>query len=280
MAARRAKTTPERGDLSLRLLTALVLLPPLFLLVWGGGLWFTFLALAAALLGVVEFYRLGTPRGVHPKLPLGLLWTALLIFNAHYPPQDTLFLLPLILGATLLLYLAWALAVEERRTALVNWTFTVAGPGYLGIALAHGVMLRQLEKGLGWILLVLLTTFATDTCAYFIGRALGRHPMAPRISPGKTWEGTIAGLLGAVGSAMLLSFFFDLPLSSWQALLLGAVVGAVAQLGDLGESLFKRVAQVKDTGRLLPGHGGLLDRLDSLVLTLIVVYHGVRWLVL
>ena len=125
--------------------------------------------------------------------------------------------------------------------------------------------------GLEWLLFALLTTFATDTGAFFVGRAIGRHRMAPTISPGKTWEGAVGGFVSALGAGAAVAVVAELPL--WVALAVAAGVGVAGQIGDLMESRLKRAAGAKDAGSLLPGHGGLLDRLDSLVLTIPLVYY-------
>jgi len=153
----------------------------------------------------------------------------------------------------------------------------MAGVLYIGWLLSYLVSLRGLEDGRNWIFLALFTTFASDTAAFFIGRALGRHPLAPNISPGKTWEGAVGGVLGAV----LVSLFFVLPtplslnpyLNWGQAILLGLLVSVFGQIGDLTESLLKRNVGVKDSGTLIPGHGGVLDRVDSIVFAGVVVYY-------
>ena len=196
--------------------------------------------------------------------------------------------------------LLWLIAFYRGENWPVAAAYLVVGPLYLGWLLAHVLLLVQVgdnypggdlgsyvggdlsrgdgyELGRNWLLLALLTTFATDTGAYLVGRAIGRHPMAPSISPNKTWEGAIGGFVGAVAAALLMGQFFNLGLSptawNWQLPLIGATVGIAAQAGDLLESRLKRLAQVKDAGNLMPGHGGLLDRLDSLLLTIPVVYY-------
>ena len=196
--------------------------------------------------------------------------------------------------------LLWLIAFYRGGNWPVAAAYLVVGPVYLGWLLAHVLLLVQVgdnypggdlgsyvggdlsrgdgyELGRNWLLLALLTTFATDTGAYLVGRAIGRHPMAPSISPNKTWEGAIGGFVGAVAAALLVGQFFNLGLSpaawNWQLPLIGATVGIAAQAGDLLESRLKRLAQVKDAGNLMPGHGGLLDRLDSLLLTIPVVYY-------
>jgi phosphatidate cytidylyltransferase len=153
----------------------------------------------------------------------------------------------------------------------------IAGPLYLGATLAHAVLLRRLEEGAEMLLLALLSTFAVDTAAYFVGRTLGRRKLAPTISPGKTWEGAVGGLLAGMATPIALAYLLGLPLAPWRAAAMGATLGIVGQAGDLVESALKRAHQAKDAGGLIPGHGGLLDRLDSIVYNLVVVYHAYRW---
>lgn len=128
------------------------------------------------------------------------------------------------------------------------------------------------EYGAWWLLLGILTVYAADSAAFFVGRRIGRHRMAPGVSPGKTWEGTAGGLAGAVIAAVALGVLFPLRLDIWQLALIGVIVGVAAPVGDLLESKIKRMADAKDSGSLLPGHGGMLDRLDSLLPSLILVY--------
>lgn len=128
------------------------------------------------------------------------------------------------------------------------------------------------ETGCWWLMLTILTVYAADTGAYAVGRLFGRTRMAPGISPGKTWEGTLGGMLSAVAAALVLGALFPLKLEIWQLLIIGVILGAISPAGDLLESKLKRLAGAKDSGNLFPGHGGMLDRLDSLLPSLIVVY--------
>lgn len=128
------------------------------------------------------------------------------------------------------------------------------------------------ETGCWWLLMAILVVYAADTGAYAVGRLFGRHRMAPSISPGKTWEGTAGGMLLAVIAAILLGVLFPLRLEIWHLAMIGVILGAVSPMGDLFESKLKRLADAKDSGSLFPGHGGMLDRLDSLLPSLIVVY--------
>ena len=138
---------------------------------------------------------------------------------------------------------------------------------------------ESLDDGFLWVLLLLGTVFAADTAAYFVGRLLGRSRMAPRISPGKTWEGTAAGLAAAAAACATLAAVLDLPIALPFAAALGVALGVVAILGDLVESALKRACGVKDSGALVPGHGGVLDRLDSIVFNLPLMYHFIAWTV-
>ncbi len=128
------------------------------------------------------------------------------------------------------------------------------------------------ETGCWWLLLAILTVYAADTGAYAAGRLLGRHRMAPSISPGKTWEGTAGGMLAAVITAVVIGGLFSLKLEIWQLVTIGVILGTLSPIGDLLESKVKRLADAKDSGNLFPGHGGMLDRLDSILPCLIVVY--------
>ena len=271
-----------------RVITALCGIPLLVVIVWFGEPWFTALVAIWGVLAVFEFYRLVTASKASPLTYFGLVCTLLIILSRNpdllsrlEPYFDPGLLAPLLLTSAVLLSLIWLLVRRQKQGAFAAWAWTVAGILYVGWLLSYLVSLRGLTDGRNWIFLALFVTFASDTAAFFIGRALGRRPLAPRISPGKTREGAIGGLLGAV----LVSLFFVLPtplsLSSYlswgQAVLLGLLVSVFGQLGDLIESLFKRDMGVKDSGRLLPGHGGLLDRTDSIVLAGVVVYYYALW---
>ena len=144
-------------------------------------------------------------------------------------------------------------------------------PDIVGSDLARELTVLT-ETGCWWLFLAILTVYAADTGAYAAGRLIGRHRMAPSISPGKTWEGTAGGMLFAVIAAVALGILFPLRLEIWHLAAIGVILGAVSPIGDLVESKIKRLADAKDSGNLFPGHGGMLDRLDSLLPSLIAVY--------
>ena len=270
MASARIGSADGPDSLARRLASAAIGIPLLLLFVWVGSFWFTALVAVVALLGLLEFYRLTSIQSLWLQRGPGLILALLLVINGH---QETVWAAPLVAAGLLMLLLSHMWTPLFTRP----WLLTLAGPLYLGATLAYAVLLRGLDHGAQWVILALLATFSVDTSAYFAGRALGRHRMAPRLSPGKTWEGAAAGLVGGVGATLLLTVLFNLSLDLWEALVLGIGIGVVAQAGDLLESALKRAAKAKEAGWLIPGHGGLLDRLDSVVFTLVLVYHGATW---
>jgi phosphatidate cytidylyltransferase len=262
-----------------RLLTALWGIPVLAAAVWFDQPlpWLTVLVAIWGLLAVFEFYRLGEKIKLAPLIWFGLLWTLLFIIS---PQLDNDYITPTtLLASGVVLSLIWIVLRQRREGAFLDWAWTLGGILYIGWLLSYFVSLRALEDGRNWVFLAILVTFASDTTAYFVGRALGKHKLAPRISPNKTWEGTIAGFIGAIVIALLftLSTPLQLPIGYGQAVVLGFLVSLFGQLGDLAESLLKRNTGVKDSGSLLPGHGGFLDRIDSIVLAGVVVYYYVVW---
>lgn len=267
-----------------RIITAAVGVPVIIFAVWFGIPWFAILLAAVALTGTFEFYQIvGSSENGHPFTYLGLLWALALILSPlslHYKDFNTL---PIIMTLAVVISLIWILCRSPRDEAFHNWAWTIAGVLYVGWMLSYWVDLRLLEDGKNWVYLALFITFASDTGAFFVGRKWGKHKMASAISPGKTWEGAVGGLLsaiiGAIAVCNILNLISPFPFRYWQAILLGVIVSLFAQLGDLVESLFKRNMKVKESGKLLPGHGGILDRFDSLIFTGVVVYYYVTWVV-
>lgn len=264
-----------------RLLTALVCIPILVGAIWVGLPWLTILVGAAALLGLWEYYRMTSPTPSLVPYALAAAWGLGIVVSAQLTDLWTGYLPHAVLGAGVLLSAPWLLGNLRREGSLVQRAVWVFGPFYVAFLLAHALLLRELDGGsdLGqdWLLFAIIVVFATDTGAFFTGRLIGRHKMAPSISPGKTWEGAVGGMAWAVGIALLLGAFLELRVPAWQAVLVGVAAGVAAQLGDLLESRLKRASGVKDAGRLLPGHGGILDRADSIVLAIPAVYYLVKF---
>ncbi|MBI2853493.1 MAG: phosphatidate cytidylyltransferase [Chloroflexi bacterium] len=258
-----------------RLVSAGVGIAILLLVLFLGGvrIWAAFVAIAG-IAGAMEFYIMVRHSGTRPFVALGCIWTALLILSplmGANPDRAAVLITSLGLVASFV----WLLSRRQKEGSALALAWTLAGALYIGWLARYLVALRGLQDGLVWVILALFTTFATDTAAYLVGRAWGRHKMAPQVSPKKTWEGAAAGLAGALIASVVLSLLLDLPLLIWQALLLGLVIGVAAQLGDLVESMFKRGLGAKDSGRIMPGHGGILDRADSILLSGLVVYYYV-----
>lgn len=253
-----------------RVITSLYAIPLLIILIWFDKPlpWFTlFIALWGAL-AAFEFYRMVAGSKAPPLTYFGIIWTLLFILSPHF---DYGFL-PLLLFTSAVILSPILLMLRPRKESFfASWVWTMAGILYVGWLLSYLVALR-LEVGRSWVFLAIFTTFGSDTAAFFVGRVLGKHRLAPRISPGKTWEGAVAGVFGAIIASLVLAAILSLPLSFGQAILLGLLVSVFGQIGDLLESLFKRNMGVKESGKLLPGHGGLLDRMDSVVFAGIVVY--------
>ena len=271
--------------LKYRVVTAAVGVPLIILAIWSGDPWFSLLIAAAALAGTHEFYRMANFDGREPLVYLGLLWSLALVLSPHYRNPN---LLPTVVTGAILISLICLLLRRSREKAFHDWAWTIVGALYVGWMLSYWLNLRGLEDGRNWVYLAMLTTFANDTGAYFVGRARGRHKLAPAISPGKTWEGAIGGLASAILASIvlatvlkLISLEFGTPFAFkyWQIALLGFLIGLFAQIGDLIESLLKRNMQVKESGSLLPGHGGILDRFDSLIFVGAVVYYYTLWVV-
>ena len=260
-----------------RVPTALVGTPILLLAIWWGGFALVILVVLAAALSIREFYRLLPPETGPLPIAFGMFWTIALVLGAK-AASETLNLVIISSGiwvAGAFLALLWIIALHAGRRHLAAGIYLLGGPIYIGFLLGHSLALRELDLGRDWLLFAILVTFATDTGAYFIGRTFGRHPLAPRISPGKTWEGSAGGFVLAVAVSLALGLVFDLGIPVWQVGVIGAVVGVVSQCGDLFESKLKRIADVKDAGSLFPGHGGILDRLDSIVISVPAVYYFV-----
>jgi phosphatidate cytidylyltransferase len=219
-------------------------------------------------LGLAELYQMLAPA--RPIALAGFTGLAALVLAAQYGDQ---FQFVLFLALSLLLCFLMALARPNRKHVTLAIAVTMLGVVWIGLALAHAVLLRNIDHGGGLLTDTLIATFLGDTGAYFGGRFWGTRPLAPRVSPTKTVEGLVAGFLVGTFAFWFAGLYQDW-LSHGEALAIGACVAAVAPLGDLFESLIKRDLGVKDTGRLFGEHGGVLDRLDAALFTVVVGYYA------
>jgi phosphatidate cytidylyltransferase len=243
-----------------RFAVAGVLLPLVLGVVWLGGWWLFTLAALGGLLALHELY--GIARALRPFVLAGYAGLAFTLLGAQL--GGTTWILAGIVSTFPVALLVFFVS-SSRQNAVVAFAVTVLGVAWVGGGLAHVMLLRDVpDDGRLLVFTTLLTVFADDTAAFFVGRTIGRHRLAPAISPGKSWEGFVAGTLVAVGVAFFALYEQDV-VSTGESLLLGLVIALAATLGDLFESAVKRDLGVKDSGRLLAGHGGVLDRMDSLL---------------
>jgi phosphatidate cytidylyltransferase len=256
-----------------RILTSVVGVPLLIAVIWFGEPWFSLLIAAMAGVAGWEFYRLAIGAKVQPLTYFGIASIVLFIAIPHCPYTSAATIL---ISSTIVISLVWLLFRHSRDQAFTNWAWTLAGIFYIGWMFSYWIRLRGLEIGRELVFLAMFTTFASDTGAFFIGRTWGKRSLAPSISSGKTWEGAIGGLLCSIAVSFIIAAIFRLPFSYWQIALAGFIISVLAQFGDLVESLLKRNTGVKDAGKLVPGHGGMLDRIDSLIFTGVIVYYLVE----
>ncbi|MFC6996723.1 phosphatidate cytidylyltransferase [Rufibacter roseus] len=242
-----------------------VFIGAIYFSVWS----FFLLFLVLTILGQLEFYRLLSEKGYHPQRSVGLLLGVgayLVGFAAEYGTLATewLFLMPPIVLLALIAEL-----YRKKELPFVNVAFTLLGVFYVAapFALLHVLAFQTDQYSWQIVLGVMFLIWSSDSGAYAAGKSFGKHKLFPRISPGKTWEGWAGGLVLAVVVAWGLSFFFqDLSLELWLGM--AVLIGIFGVLGDLVESMLKRSLGVKDSGTLIPGHGGILDRFDSLIMVI------------
>lgn len=186
--------------------------------------------------------------------------------------------LPAFLVAAVFVFFFYNMTVsKDLRDASYDTAFRTLGVMYIAVPLSYVVPLRQIDGGQWWIMFLLVVIWSNDTFAFFTGKTLGKTKLCPEISPKKTVEGAVGGLAGGFLAAYLFNSIFSLGLDAGGVLILSALIGAIGIAGDLFESLLKRAAGVKDSGTLIPGHGGVLDRIDSLLFPIPVLYYSLIW---
>lgn len=254
-----------------RILSAIIVVPVVALvLYWGGLAWFGIILVTGILAwfemnGLLRRPVWSADRLLSLAFIIAALLEAYLRQSGHLPVD----LFRPLVAALLILGLVAAL-YDKADQPVLQWAMNTASSLYIGFLLSHFITLRLLPDGLRWALAALVLTWVYDAMAFFVGSALGKHKLWPRISPKKSWEGLAGGTLAILIIGPLLGLSL-LSIGPWLGLLLGALVALAAPFGDFAVSLFKRTAHAKDTGHLIPGHGGVLDRLDSLLFTFPVV---------
>jgi phosphatidate cytidylyltransferase len=259
---------PEMSETTARVVVAIPWVIFAIAIVAVGGLVFTLAMVLLAVLGLREFFRMAEPE--RPFLLPGYAVAAGMVIAAHY---GSAFQVVLVFAALFPLAFIFAAARRSHEAITTSISFTVLGVAWMGLGFTHAVLLRDLPTHGGALLIdVLVATFLSDTAAYAAGRLFGTRKITPRISPNKTLEGLIGGFVGATLGFWFAGLYQDW-LSGTDALVMGMCIGAIAPIGDLFASLIKRDLEVKDTGRLFGPHGGLIDRLDAVIFTVVAGYY-------
>lgn len=271
-----SEPSKPRSNLTLRLLTAAVTVPLLLYSLFLPPTWlFPLLTLIVCGLGAFELFAMVAPH--HPITRIwgvgSCLWVCLVVEGVFGPT----FGVPTFVIVTLLGLLTSLIQPEPMAGAATRTAWAVAGPGYIGGLFGVIANLFHHKHGGEWVVLAMLYAFWSDTAGYFVGRAYGKHRLYPAVSPNKTIEGALGGLGGALVGGLIAHFWFLPSLPLLATIVLSLLAAAAGQIGDLCESVIKRSTGVKDSGTLLPGHGGILDRVDALLFTSAIVYLYATW---
>lgn len=272
-----------------RIITGVLLAAGSIVVIIWGIVPLTLLALIIAILGTNEYIELAYRQKIRPSKTMSFFGVVLLIFSAYIGTEE--FIPFVLIGITLITMLFYIYRKGFHISPFHDVGAAVFGVIYIGLFFSYLIFLRKLsipgtsgffnllgyniEQGAGFVLLLIFSTSFTDIAAFFVGKFLGRRKLCPSISPGKTVEGSIGGILGAVGGAFLIGS--QLSLSVSDIVYVGITCGIFAQLGDLWESLLKRNVNVKDSGDIVTGHGGVLDRFDSLLFTAPLIYYYIKY---
>lgn len=262
-----------------RVLTILIGVPIIFACTYYGGMAFLLLVLVLALVSMYEFFTLMQKKGYSPFNTIGYFFTVFFIVFAYYslkrnwePAHSA------ILTCAAILTFTSGIFYKKVQDEIPNIAVTLMGLFYVGWLYSYLIFIRSLTDHGAYLFFLMFTVWGTDVAAYLVGSWIGRIKLSPYISPKKTVEGAVAGFVVSVGAA--LAFGRMAEISMLDSLFLGITVGIMAQVSDLVESLIKRDAGVKDSSSLVPGHGGVLDRMDSFILTAPIMYYYITWVIL
>jgi phosphatidate cytidylyltransferase len=261
----------KNKNLVIRSVSALILLPGVLFLLFKGGAFSAGLLAVAAAICASEYYLI-TQKELSPAAWVGMLLAGVLPFLPLRDPARTGEGAFWVTAFFLFFAFTYHLIRGPLQEAPVRVAHLVTGFLYGSVGLTAVSALRLMTDGMAWVIAALVITWANDTAAYFAGRFLGRHKLYPAVSPNKTWEGFAGGLVGSVGGMFITRAFFFPVFTVADCLLLGIFGGILGPIGDLCESMLKRAYGVKDSGRVIPGHGGILDRIDALLFNAPLVF--------
>ena len=252
--------------------TGVIAVPILFLTIaYGAETIFTLLIIIASLVGVAEYNRMAFGTGLWRE-KVETLAVAMLILTAA-SARDRVLLVAVLSFAVMVILMLNLLRIREEGLDMSRVGKVILGVMYVPLLMSHFILIRQESEGIRWIFFILVLAFSGDIAAYYVGKGMGRRKLLPEVSPGKTVEGTIGLFAGSIIGCILFRQLFFPMLPVLHTVILGLVGSVAGQLGDLCESALKRTAGVKDSGTLLPGHGGILDRLDCLMFITPFVYY-------
>ncbi len=279
---------PKVQNFFIRTVVTAFLIPITFLVIWFSGWWLTVLITICAVLGGWELANLvTTDKGKSIKFVCSI-WSGALVVAVHIYLEDLGFMvtiLPVLVSIPIVLMVftyfdIWAIKQNTLRKVFrmsSSLSKTSSVPLIVGGLLSFALFLNDLQGGRDWIYSIIVIVAATDVASYIFGSLFGKRKLVPKISPSKTWEGGVAGLTFAIAASVLLHYLLDLHANLSLSIGFGGLIYFSALLGDLLESSVKRVVGVKDSGSLIPGHGGILDRMDSILISLCVGYFFVLW---
>jgi phosphatidate cytidylyltransferase len=265
----------SQNETGTRIFVSVLAIPFIALASYFGGVLFLIFVLGIALISFFEFATMVKAKSTEPNIFAGLLSTAVIVLNIYFNWVD-FFTLAIIISSVLLVLELY----HNKSSAILNLGVTYLGIFYIGLFSASILGIRELykfssqfyEQGGFLIISILVTIWICDSAAFFLGTAFGKHKLFPRVSPKKSWEGALAGFVFAILTMIAARLLVLDFLTIFDAIIIGAIVGTIGQYGDLIESLIKRDAEVKDSSTLIPGHGGVFDRFDSLLLASPFIY--------
>lgn len=275
----KSETQSQNRNLAVRVATALVGVPLILLLIFKGPPWGLYcLVLPASIVGAFELFSMTHP-GDRASQAMGVVATVLASLGTYFGVKDPRILVTTLLVVPLFGPLSTLIRLGDIKTAALRATAMGMGPLFVGSSLALvGVLKRDLgDDGPAYVMLVFFFSWMSDTGGYFAGRFLGKHKLYEAVSPNKTVEGALGGLAGGLCGMLFTRAVFLKSMPLAHGIPLALVATALGQAGDLGESVLKRSTGVKDSGAIVPGHGGILDRVDALMITATCVYLYTVW---